>query len=346
MRRFFMSVFVLALVCSPTLVWAALGYEEGIDELTKSIVTDAAKFQKQKLAVVDFTDLAGNVTELGRFLAEELSVSLVLTGKGLEMVDRTQLNRIFQEQALSFSGALDPTAVRKVGQIAGVDALIAGTITDLGDTVRLTLKIMATNTGRLISAARTTIPKTGTISMLMEREVAVPRMPSAVGSGASARPSPLPTRRLQETSSVSFQNSFLRVTPKSISKSKDKKRINIVLQFENISKRDVYLCIRSGYKRLKAGLTDNEGNFIILSKLNGLSTTNENYSYKDLKGTYTVITQNSSYTVVMLFESENEIGGSAFSFSADFFRYVIDDEKSKKGHPEQFSVGIANIKLH
>jgi hypothetical protein len=188
MRRVSMGVFMLALVFSPllVLVCAALGYEAGIAELSKSIVADAAKFQKQKLAVVDFTDLAGNVTELGRFLAEELSVSLVLAGAGLEMVDRTQLNKIFQEQALSFSGAIDPAAVKKVGQIAGVDALIAGTITDLGDTVRLTLKIMATDTGRLISAARTNIPKTGTISMLKEREVAVQSLPTPARPGVES----------------------------------------------------------------------------------------------------------------------------------------------------------------
>jgi len=177
MARPVTGVIIVYLALVSGLAFGASTYEEGVAELSKSIVADAAKFKKQKLAAVDFTDLSGNVTELGRFLAEELSVSLVITGSGLEIVDRTQLNKILQEQHLSFTGVIEPAAVKKVGQIAGVDALIAGTITDLGDTIRLTLKIIATDTGSLVSAARTTIPKTGTVARLMEREVAVPRMP-------------------------------------------------------------------------------------------------------------------------------------------------------------------------
>jgi len=43
---------------------------------------------KKKIAVVDFTDLDGSVTELGRFLAEEFSTAFAGTGKGFTVVDR------------------------------------------------------------------------------------------------------------------------------------------------------------------------------------------------------------------------------------------------------------------
>src|SRR5215831_13408573 len=110
-----MTYLLTSLILFNLALWSGLAlgassYEEGVTELSKAIVADAAKFKMQKLAVVDFTDLSGNVTELGRFLAEELSVSLVITGAGLEIVDRTQLNKILKEQALSFSGVIDPAA--------------------------------------------------------------------------------------------------------------------------------------------------------------------------------------------------------------------------------------------
>lgn len=335
MKRLLTSLVILNLALLSGLAFGASSYEEGVADLSKAIVADAAKFKKQKLAVVDFTDLSGNVTELGRFLAEELSVSLVITGAGLEIVDRTQLNKIFREQALSFSGVLDPAAVKKVGQLAGVDALIAGTITDLEDTIRLTLKIIATDTGSLVSAARTAIPKTGTIAKLMAREVAPPRAPGPdrpeTERAPSLQPSPPPTTPRSESSTPYFQNSFLRVTHKSVSKSKDKKHVNLALQFENVSKENVYISLRSdNYNPIgKAGLTDDKGSFFPLSKLNGLSLAHSDQSHQKSIEHYAILTPGASHTVVMFFESGQESEGSAFSFSADLFRYVIEDEKEK-----------------
>ncbi len=138
-------------------VLAASDYEDRVRELIKAIVAEAGKLNKQNLAVVDFTDLQGNVTALGRFLAEELSASLVMAG-GVQVVDRNQLNKIFQEHSLSMLGISDPEAVQKVGKVAGADALITGSITEMADSVRVTAKVMATDTARVIAAAKTSIP--------------------------------------------------------------------------------------------------------------------------------------------------------------------------------------------
>ena len=74
-----------------------------------------AKLGKKSVAVVDFTDLQGNVTELGRYLAEQMSIALALTDKGIEVVDRTHLKAIVQENKLSASGLIDPSTALKAG---------------------------------------------------------------------------------------------------------------------------------------------------------------------------------------------------------------------------------------
>ena len=89
-------------------------------QLAKSISASGRK----TVAVVDFTDLQGNVTELGRFLAEELSVDLVGDAKGYEVIERNQLKVILREHQLSATGLIDPQTARKLGQFAGVDALV------------------------------------------------------------------------------------------------------------------------------------------------------------------------------------------------------------------------------
>src|SRR5437899_296918 len=51
---------------------------------------------KKTVAVVDFTDLQGNVTELGRYLAEEFSTALVEEPRSFDVIDRIHLKVILQ----------------------------------------------------------------------------------------------------------------------------------------------------------------------------------------------------------------------------------------------------------
>lgn len=123
------------------------------------------------IAVVDFTDLQGNVTELGRFLAEEFSVKLATSGKSFEVVDRTHLKSIIKEHKLSETGIIDSATARKLGSIAGVEALVTGTMTPFGDTIRLSAKILDTETAKIITAQTMNIPKTGALTELVNRSI-------------------------------------------------------------------------------------------------------------------------------------------------------------------------------
>ena len=152
--------------------------------LSKSIATSGRK----TAAVVDFTDLQGNVTELGRYLAEELSVDLVSDAKGFEVIERNQLKVILQEHRLSATGLIDPQTARKLGQIAGVDALVTGTITAFGDTVRLSAKVLDTQTAKMLGAATSDIPRTKAIEDLLQRGI-TGAGPSTSGGGDSAQKS-------------------------------------------------------------------------------------------------------------------------------------------------------------
>ena len=51
----------------------SFAYEREIENISSLMLNSIAKSGKKAMAVVDFTDLQGNVNELGRFLAEELS---------------------------------------------------------------------------------------------------------------------------------------------------------------------------------------------------------------------------------------------------------------------------------
>ena len=59
------------------------------DKLSKALVAKGAK----NVAAIDFTDLQGQPTELGRFLSERLAIELVSTA-GVSMLDRANIKSI------------------------------------------------------------------------------------------------------------------------------------------------------------------------------------------------------------------------------------------------------------
>lgn len=149
----------------------ALAYEKEIKALSATMVEKVAKSGKKNVAVVDFMDLQGNTTELGRFLAEEISAELVDNAKGFEIVDRANLRSILTEHKFSMSGLVDPKTVKALGKIAGVDAIVTGTVTPFGDSVRVSAKIIATDTAKVIASAKTDIAKTKAIEELLSKGI-------------------------------------------------------------------------------------------------------------------------------------------------------------------------------
>ena len=131
---------------------------------------------------MDFTDLQGNITELGRFIAEEISADFAMTAKGFEVIDRNHLKTILTEHKLSMSGLVDPNTVKKLGQIAGVDAIITGSVTPFGDSIRISCKVIATDTARMITAAKGDIAKTKAIEELLSRGIDTGQVSSSASS--------------------------------------------------------------------------------------------------------------------------------------------------------------------
>ena len=93
---------------------------QDVKDLSPQLSSAITKSGRKTVAVVDFTDLQGCVTEFGRFLAEEFSVALATGSGGFEVIDRTNLKTLLQEHKLAATGIIDPQTARKVGEIAGV----------------------------------------------------------------------------------------------------------------------------------------------------------------------------------------------------------------------------------
>ena len=140
--------------------------DDALDDLSKQIVNSMTKLVGKKVAVVDFSDLDGKITDLGKYLAEALITRLFLTEK-FGVVERRLLSKILEEQKLSMNDLIDPSSTQEIGKLLGVGALVSGTITDLGGSLGINARIISIETGLVFGVAATKIVKDETVDALM-----------------------------------------------------------------------------------------------------------------------------------------------------------------------------------
>jgi hypothetical protein len=70
---------------------------------------------------------------------------------------------------LTATGLVDPENAKKLGQFAGVDALILGTIIPMGQKINLTAKIITTDTAEIVGAAKAQFKEDDTVKQLLSR---------------------------------------------------------------------------------------------------------------------------------------------------------------------------------
>ncbi len=158
-RVCFLLLWIPSAICADDL-------ETGLTKLAQELAIAASKSSGKKISVVDFTDLQGNTSELGRYIAEQLSVSLVGSAKDFSVMDRANLKSVLEEHKLTASGLVNPENARKLGQFSGVDAIVLGSITPFEQSFSITAKIISTETTQVLGAGRIRADRTKDLTEL------------------------------------------------------------------------------------------------------------------------------------------------------------------------------------
>lgn len=99
----------------------------------------AAAQAKPRVAVIEFKNKVSGWSwgwyHAGE-AAQDMFVTELVKGGSYRVVERERLNAIMQEKGLSLSGDIDPKTAIKVGKLLGVEYLIAGALTELGEAKR------------------------------------------------------------------------------------------------------------------------------------------------------------------------------------------------------------------
>ncbi len=104
-------------------------------------------------------------------LTDVLRVKLMKTKK-YEVMERGQMETILQEQAFQQSGACtDQECIVEMGQILGIEQIIAGSIGKVGSAYSINVRIISVKTGKILNSVSHSY--TGPIENLLTTEIAV-----------------------------------------------------------------------------------------------------------------------------------------------------------------------------
>jgi TolB-like protein len=175
-------------------VWQpVLAYDDQIKQLAAQLADAISKSGKKTIAVADFTDLDGNVTQLGRFLAEETSSHLAATAgaaKDFQVIDRTQLRATLKRAGLAMNGVLDPQTVGRLGDAAGVQAVVTGTLTPFADHIHLSARVLDESNSAILATSSVDIPRSKDLNDLLAEGGSSAPIPPAAPATSSAQAAP------------------------------------------------------------------------------------------------------------------------------------------------------------
>jgi len=177
-----------------------------LDKLTDQIVNSMMSEDKTKVAIIEFPDLRGNVSEFGQYISEELITRLFTTRK-FEVIERRLLNKVLDEQKLSISDLIDPNSIKELGKLLGVDAIVTGTITDLGTNLKVNARIISTETGAVFAVAATEIVKDETVRKLISQSSAAQKLEEKESPKIEERPA---EKKVIKAGEIFFKEDFFK----------------------------------------------------------------------------------------------------------------------------------------
>lgn len=137
--------------------------------LADEIRSSVSGGQFSRVAVMPFTTLRGEENDLGLFISDRLTSELSVGEGSLQLVERSQIDQALAEMRLGETGFLSEETIQKTGEALGADAVIVGTIVEIGGEVDINLRVFSVSTLKILGKASQLIKKDKVIeSMLSE----------------------------------------------------------------------------------------------------------------------------------------------------------------------------------
>ena len=180
----------------------AMDLSKGAKELASSIASKIIGENKKKIAVLPFRMSNGQLNNLCTYLPEAI-LGFLVDKNNVEVLERSLLDVVMSEVSYNESGYFDSMAVQKA-RIAGADAIVTGTITDLSSSVEVNGRLVDTKTGRVFAAASVRIVRDASVIKLLN-DLITPQTPRSSPEKPTSEGKKKFTPQVQEVDQISFR---------------------------------------------------------------------------------------------------------------------------------------------
>jgi len=117
-----------------------------------------------RIAITEFT-YGNEFNDFTRNVQDMLYTNLIQ--RGMTVVEREKMEQVLNELGKSFSGMIDSSTAAEIGKMLGVEAIVVGTVADMGNSVDLRTRLVDVEKGAAITAAQIDVTKDPTITGLL-----------------------------------------------------------------------------------------------------------------------------------------------------------------------------------
>mgnify|MGYP001600989273 FL=1 len=166
MNRVLKSAVIIVLLSSLCTA-AEYRLQDGIVEIANQISRSMKNKNAKSVAILDFTELSGAKLLFGGYLSEKL-IFEIFRIEGLKVIERNKLNEVLRELTLQNTGMMDGNSIKELGRILGVDALLIGTITDMGTSVDINGRLVNTQSAEILAVTSIMLKKDDQLALMMK----------------------------------------------------------------------------------------------------------------------------------------------------------------------------------
>ena len=202
-----------------------------------------------RIAITEFT-YGDEFNDFTRNIQDMLYTNLIQ--KGMTVVEREKINQVLEELGESFSGMIDFSTAAEIGKMLGVEAIVVGTVADMGNSVDLRARLVDVEKGAALTAAQIDVVKDPTITGLLSSGV------RSTVYGERATTSAKEAKTIQE---VNIQNFNFKLIDW------QKKGEGIIFDLIITSEQDSWLSLITEWNALRTRFFDDFGNEYYTSKI-------------------------------------------------------------------------------
>ncbi len=127
--------------------------------------TGRASKEPMVIAIADFINEEGNVSKLGRYVADKLTPYFTRS-KQFSVMERAVIDKVLEEQQFQVSAFVDEESTQEFGKLVGAETIISGTISALDDAFYFNAKVVGVAHGNLITSIDVEVDRSGRLVAL------------------------------------------------------------------------------------------------------------------------------------------------------------------------------------